>query len=74
MGIELAGQEFSDGQPANAAEASRAANKTPKWEEIAKQIPGRTNKKVRERWLNELDPTIKKGPWTEEEVRPQTYA
>eukprot|EP00939_MAST-03C_sp_MAST-3C-sp1_P001846 g1846.t1 len=40
-----------------------------KWSEIAERIPGRIGKQCRERWFNQLDPTIKKGDWTEEEDR-----
>lgn len=40
-----------------------------KWSEIAALIPGRIGKQCRERWLNHLDPTIKKGPFSEEEMR-----
>lgn len=38
-----------------------------KWSEIAEKIPGRIGKQCRERWFNHLDPTLKKGGWTEEE-------
>merc|ERR1712138_297412 len=30
-------------------------------------LPGRTGKQCRERWCNNLDPTLKKGAWTPEE-------
>ena len=30
-------------------------------------MPGRNGKQCRERWHNQLDPSIKKEPWTEEE-------
>lgn len=40
-----------------------------KWSEIAAMIPGRIGKQCRERWFNHLDPSIKKGGWTEEEDR-----
>jgi len=40
-----------------------------KWSEIANMIPGRIGKQCRERWFNHLDPSIKKGNWTEEEDR-----
>jgi len=40
-----------------------------KWSAIAKHLPGRMGKQCRERWHNHLDPNIKKGPWSEEEVR-----
>jgi hypothetical protein len=39
-----------------------------KWSAIAKELPGRMGKQCRERWHNHLDPNIKKGPWTVEEV------
>ena len=34
---------------------------------IASQLPGRIGKQCRERWFNHLDPSIKKGDWTNEE-------
>ncbi|CAK4086713.1 unnamed protein product [Aphanomyces euteiches] len=37
------------------------------WGQIAEQIPGRTPKQCRERWRNHLDPSINKGPYSEEE-------
>ncbi len=40
-----------------------------KWSAIAKHLPGRMGKQCRERWHNHLDPNIKKGPWSDEEVR-----
>lgn len=30
-------------------------------------MPGRVGKQCRERYLNHLDPTLRHGPWTEEE-------
>lgn len=38
-----------------------------KWSLIASQIPGRAGKQCRERWLNHLDTSVKKGEWTEQE-------
>ena len=38
-----------------------------KWSEIAERIPGRIGSQCRNRWLNHLDPRIKKGAWSEEE-------
>lgn len=38
-----------------------------KWSFIARHLDGRIGKQCRERWLNQLSPSIKKGPWTEEE-------
>uniref|UniRef100_A0A7S2RQP0 Uncharacterized protein n=1 Tax=Mucochytrium quahogii TaxID=96639 RepID=A0A7S2RQP0_9STRA len=37
------------------------------WGHVAKGIPGRTAKQCRERYHNHLDPSIRKGGWTEEE-------
>ncbi|KAM3574097.1 hypothetical protein VYU27_003909 [Nannochloropsis oceanica] len=38
-----------------------------KWADIAGRIPGRLGKQCRERWLNHLDPNVKKDAWTFEE-------
>lgn len=38
-----------------------------KWSDIAARIPGRLGKQCRERWMNHLDPSLKKGGWTPEE-------
>ena len=37
------------------------------WGNIGKQLTGRTGKQCRERWHNQLDPSINKAPWTQEE-------
>lgn len=37
------------------------------WSIMAKQIPGRTGKSCRLRWLNQLNPNVRKGPFTPEE-------
>ena len=37
------------------------------WARIATMMPGRTGKQCRERWCNNLDPTLKKGDWTHNE-------
>jgi hypothetical protein len=37
------------------------------WARIANMLPGRTGKQCRERWCNNLDPSLKKGAWTAEE-------
>ncbi|KAI7881859.1 hypothetical protein K492DRAFT_161149 [Lichtheimia hyalospora FSU 10163] len=42
-------------------------DKTEKWSKIAACVPGRTNKNCRKRWFHSLDPSLRKGPWTEEE-------
>lgn len=35
------------------------------WGHVARGIPGRTAKQCRERYHNHLDPSIKKGDWTQ---------
>eukprot|EP00501_MAST-03F_sp_TOSAG23-6_P000064 GSMAST32.ASY1.ANO1.65.1 assembled CDS len=40
-----------------------------KWSNIAEYVPGRKGKQCRERWLNHLDPTLKKGPWSAKELQ-----
>ncbi|KAG0344118.1 hypothetical protein BG004_004719 [Podila humilis] len=42
-------------------------DKTEKWAKIAACVPGRTNKNCRKRWFHSLDPSLKKGAWTDEE-------
>lgn len=39
------------------------------WGQLAQHMPGRTSKQCRERWCHHLDPSIKKGDYTEEEDR-----
>eukprot|EP00736_Rhodelphis_marinus_P011571 Rmarinus@m.305 len=39
------------------------------WSAVASHLPDRTGKQCRERWLNQLDPKIKKAAWTPEEER-----
>ncbi|KAM3139035.1 hypothetical protein pb186bvf_008846 [Paramecium bursaria] len=45
------------------------------WVDIAKRFPGKTGKQIRERYLNKLDPSISKEPWTkaEDEIILQVY-
>ena len=38
-----------------------------KWTECSKRIPGRCGKQCRERWVNILNPDVKKGNWKDEE-------
>lgn len=38
-----------------------------RWSKVAGHIPGRNAKQCRERWVNHLDPTVNKGPWSPEE-------
>ncbi|KAL3676450.1 hypothetical protein R1sor_026398 [Riccia sorocarpa] len=40
---------------------------TKRWAPIARCMPGRTGKQCRERWVNHLDPVIRKGNWIKEE-------
>ena len=37
------------------------------WAEMAAYLPGRLSKKIRERYVDMLDPTLKKSPWSREE-------
>ncbi|CAI5746959.1 unnamed protein product [Peronospora destructor] len=37
------------------------------WTVIGTKLPGRNGKQCRERWHNQLDPAIRKEPWTAEE-------
>jgi Myb-like DNA-binding domain len=38
-----------------------------KWAKIASHLPGRQGKQCRERYVNHLDPDLKKGEWTDDE-------
>ncbi|GJJ68052.1 hypothetical protein EMPS_00398 [Entomortierella parvispora] len=49
------------------AAVQKYGDKTEKWAVIAACVPGRTNKNCRKRWFHSLDPSLKKGSWTEEE-------
>jgi hypothetical protein len=44
-----------------------ATHGTTSWTQLAKIMPGRIGKQVRERYHNSLDPALKKGEWTHEE-------
>ncbi|KAJ6233980.1 homeodomain-like protein-related [Anaeramoeba flamelloides] len=37
------------------------------WSKVASHIKNRSSKQCRERWKNQLDPTIKREPWSKEE-------
>ena len=39
----------------------------PKWTKIKEMLPGRSAKQCRERFLNHLDPSLKKGDWSDDE-------
>lgn len=43
------------------------SNGTCRWAECAAGIGGRSGKQCRERWMNILDPNLKKGDWSEQE-------
>ncbi|KAM0941386.1 putative transcription factor MYB-HB-like family [Dioscorea sansibarensis] len=57
--------------PEEDAILSRLVNKfgARNWSLIAKGIPGRSGKSCRLRWCNQLDPGVKRKPFTEEEDR-----
>ena len=37
------------------------------WKDIADQLPGRIGENIRQRYVNHLNPTLKKSKWTKEE-------
>ena len=37
------------------------------WSKIAEFLPGRSGKQIRERFVNHLDPNLKKSEWTDDE-------
>jgi hypothetical protein len=59
--------EEEDAKLLNAIVELNGAAEKVKWSNIAKQIPERNEKQCKQRYFNNLDPSIKKGPWTEEE-------
>jgi hypothetical protein len=40
---------------------------TTSWVNIAALVPGRDPSRCREKWVNVLDPSVKRGPFTPEE-------
>jgi hypothetical protein len=38
------------------------------WSKIANHLPGRRGEQIRDRYVNTLDRTLKKAPWTPREV------
>lgn len=38
-----------------------------KWSGIAERLPGRIGEHIRERYVNFLDPSLKRAPWTQQE-------
>lgn len=45
----------------------RGANN--RWRDISLGLPGRTSKDCRKRWFHSIDPSLRKGRWTESEDR-----
>ncbi|KAL7436191.1 hypothetical protein ACHAXH_007167 [Discostella pseudostelligera] len=48
-------------------ECVKAGNE--KWSDIARRLPGRIGEQIKEHWMNVLDPDVKKGVWTEAEMK-----
>lgn len=48
--------------------AQSVATGNKKWSDIAKGLPGRIGEQVKERWVNNLDPDVKKGVWSAAEM------
>ena len=61
--VSLAKQQLAMCKDPNNPEQKKKLN----WGMISKQITGRTAKQCRERWVNNLNPDIRKGGWTPEE-------
>lgn len=53
--------------PGGSASPAASTIANPNWAEVARLLPGRLTKQVRERWQNHLDPSLVKSPWTEAE-------
>jgi len=47
---------------------SVAAGNT-EWSDVSKHLPGRIGEQIKERWVNVLDPDVRKGVWTEAEMK-----
>jgi myb proto-oncogene protein len=41
-----------------------------RWPPVAAEIPGRTGKQCRERWINQLDPNLNREKWAARRMRP----
>ena len=39
------------------------------WAEIARELEGRTDYQVKQRYMSELDPNLKKGVWSADEMK-----
>eukprot|EP01051_Picozoa_sp_SAG22_P020632 SAG22_NODE_4247_length_1328_cov_1.946298_1_plen_407_part_01 len=55
------------GGDGTAGAALTAGSKPTKWSVIATHLPARTSKQCRERWINHLNPRVRKGEWSAEE-------
>ncbi|KAL7916879.1 hypothetical protein GGI35DRAFT_486020 [Trichoderma velutinum] len=67
---KIAAKRWSDGEDKLLVElvsADLASGKEINWQEIATLFSGRSNKDCRKRWIYTLNPSVKKGPWTDEE-------
>ncbi|KAF2832643.1 putative Myb-like protein A [Ophiobolus disseminans] len=51
----------------NALRNATAPESSVNWHHVAAQIPGRTNKDCRKRWVYALSPNISKGSWEPDE-------
>jgi hypothetical protein len=40
---------------------------TADWDQVSRDLPGRTARQCRERWVTYLSPSVNRGPWTSEE-------
>ncbi|KAI4287332.1 MAG: hypothetical protein L6R35_003413 [Caloplaca aegaea] len=70
-------RRWTSGEDALLREAIRKANKEGRpllWRELAKSVPGRTNKDCRRRWCNILADGTTKGSWTESEDERLSHA
>ncbi|KIO29975.1 hypothetical protein M407DRAFT_20842 [Tulasnella calospora MUT 4182] len=47
--------------------AKAVAELGPKWSKVKQFVPGRTGAQCRERWVNQVDPSVKRTDFTEEE-------
>ena len=59
--------QWAPGEDALLLELIKSPQFKNNWVEIAKRVPGRNSKQCRERWFNNLHPSVNHGPWTPEE-------
>jgi hypothetical protein len=65
----MARRPFSPAEDASLYGILMCSAARPQWRAVARQLPGRTARQCRERWLNYLSPTVRADPWTEAEDR-----